>query len=276
MKLIKVNDYARYQAIVEQYNKKGCLSNDFIYQEAADLIIHDKLYEYCGENNAFLFVVKDKCMRLYYYLNDLAEVYNFEVDENLVVEIIFRGNLGQPQDEMEYLSKCGFRLHLRRDQYTGVYKDLETPRLVAGVTVAKASSLEEVDLACELFNKSFDHYSGDYLAKDVYESLYTSGSILIAKDLQGQFVGALHQTVERRVAWISHVAVVESYRGHGVGQALLDTFIEQNANPDMELKQKTRYMLWVQAQNAAAVSMYQKKGFKYMNKSTISMIKLSE
>ena len=167
------------------------------------------------------------------------------------------------------MSKCGFLFHLRRDQYCGVYRELQLPGLIAGLTVAKAASVNEVDFACSLFNSTFDHYSGDYIAKDVYESLFTGGRVWIAKDLQGNIAGALHQTVERGVAWISHVAVVESYRGHGVGQALLDTFVEQNANPDLELKPKSRYMLWVQAQNAAAVGMYQKKGFKYLNKSTI-------
>ena len=276
MKLNKVNEFARYQIIVDKFKRKACLSNDYIYQEAADLITHDKLYEYCGENNAFLFVAKEGCYRLYYYLNDLAENCNFDVDENLVVEIIFRGNLGTPRDEIEYLTKCGFNINLRRDQYCGVYKDLKASRFTAGVTVAKASSLGEVDTACKLFNNSFDHYSGDYIANEVHESLYTGGAILIAKDLHGIFLGALHQTVERGVAWISHVAVVDNYRGHGVGQALLDTFIEQNANPDPDIKPKSRYMLWVQTQNAVAVGMYQKKGFKYMNKSTISMIKISE
>ncbi len=276
MKLSKVNELNRYQAIVGRYKRKGCLSNDFIYTEVADLIIHDKLYEYCGVSNAFLFVVKDKCLRVYYYLNNLNETYCFDIEEGLVAEIIFRGNMGTPNDEIEYLSKCGFRLNLRRDQYGGVYNDLQTPRLIKGVTVDKAKTLEEVAFACELFNNSFDYYSGDYLAKEVYESLYTGGAILIAKDFQGYIAGALHQTVERGVAWISHVAVVDYFRGQGVGQALLDTFVERNSNVDPQLKPKSRYMLWVQAQNTAAVGMYQKKGFKYMNKSTISMIKVSE
>lgn len=276
MKLSKVNEFNRYLAIVDQYKRKGCLSNDYIHTEAPDLIIHDKVHEYCGINNAFLFVVKDKCLRVYYYLNDLNETYSFDIEEDLVAEIIFRGNLGAPNEEIEYLSKCGFRLNLRRDQYGGVYKELQTPRLIRGVTVAKAITMEEVAIACELFNGSFDYYSGDYIAKEVFESLYTDEAIIIAKDLQGNIAGALHQTVERGVAWISHVAVVEKYRGQGVGQALLDTFVEWNSNIEPELKPQSRYMLWVQAQNTAAVGMYQKKGFIYMNKSTISMIKVSE
>lgn len=276
MKLSKVNEFNRYQAIVGQYKRKGSLSNDYIYTEAADLITHDKLYEYCGTNNAFLFVEKDKCLRVYYYLNDLNETCCFDIEESLVVEIIFRGNQGTPNEEIEYLSKCGFRLNLRRDQYGGMYRDLQTPKLVKGVTITKATTMDEVAFACELFNASFDHYSGDYLAKDAYESLLADKAIIIAKDLQDNIAGALHQTVERGVAWISHVAVVEKYRGQGVGQALLDTFVEWNSNIEPELKPKSRYMLWVQAQNAAAVGMYQKKGFKYMNKSTISMLKINE
>ena len=228
MKLNKVNEFTRYQEIVDRFKRKGCLSNDYIYQEAADLIIHDKLYDYTGVNNAFLFVRKDKCLRIYYYLNDLSELHTFDIDENLVLEILFRGNQGTPDDEIGYFSKCGFKYHLRRDQYCGVYKDLQLPGMIAGVTVQKAASIEEAEKACELFNHSFDHYSGDYIANEVMMSLYTGGCIWIAKDLNGCFAGALHQTVERNVAWISHVAVVEGYRGHGVGQALLDTFVEQN------------------------------------------------
>ena len=269
MKLNKVKEFVRYQEIVDKYKRKGCLSNDYIYQEAADLIIHDKLYEYTGVNNSFLFVKKDECLRVYYYLNDLSELQNFDIDKNLVLEILFRGNMGTPNEELEYFSKCGFILHLRRDQYCGIYKDLQLPGVIVGVTVHKATSIEEVEMACELFNHTFDHYSGDFIAKEVMMSLYTDGWIWVAKDLNGHFVGALHQTVERNVAWVSHIVVLEDYRGHGVGRALLDTFVEQN-----KVDEKSRFMLWVQAQNVAAVNMYQKKGFKYLNKSTISMLKL--
>ena len=67
---------------------------------------------------------------------------------------------------------------------------------------------------------------------------------------------------------LGHVAVVENARGRGVGKALVDTFVEWNKDTD-----KTRYQLWVQRQNKAAVNMYLNKGFKYVNKSTISLIK---
>ena len=271
MKLVKVNELDRYQEIVAHYKQKSCLSNDYIYQKASDLINQGRLFEYCGEKNAFIFELKDDCMRLYYYLNDTQEGLDFNVDNNLVVEILFRGDHGLPEQELEYLSRCGFTLNLRRDQYSGMYKDLQVPGLIRNVFVHKARSIEEVNMAIDLFNRSFDHYSGDYIPIDMNQQLLSDGGILIAKDINGVFAGALHQSIDRNVAWISHVAVLEEFRGRGIGQALLDTFVEQNKS-----NEKSRYMLWVQAQNTAAVNMYQKKGFKFTNKSTISMIKLKD
>ena len=95
-----------------------------------------------------------------------------------------------------------------------------------------------------------------------------TNGILIACTADGAFAGALHQKVENNVVWIEHVAVVEQARGHHVGQTLLDAFVQQNMTSE-----KSRYMFWVQHQNLPAVAMYQKKGFKYIGKSTISLIK---
>lgn len=268
MKLKKVNELVRYQEIVDRYKRKGCLTNDYLYKDAADLIIHNKLFEYCGANNAFLYVYKDKCLRIYYFLNDLKEFYDFDLDEDIAIEILFRGNMGVPDVEIEYLTKCGFRIHLRRDQYTALYRDLAQPAHIPGTIVRKAKTQGEVTMASELFNSIFDVYTGDYISEMVQLAIAAEGNMWIATDADGHFAGALHQTIEHGVAWISHIAVLPTYRGRGVGQALLDAFVEGNHQND-----KSRYMLWVQAQNEAAVKMYLKKGFKYIGKSTISMLK---
>lgn len=271
MKLNKVNEVSRYFEIANQYRQKGCLTNDYLRQEVDNLVASGLLYESCGVNNAYLFVKKDECLRLYYYINDLQEKADFSIDDNLVVELVFRGNLGEPEPEIEYLLKCGFRYNLRRDQYCACYKDLEPPMLISGVNVRKARSIEEVSLACDLFNQVFDHYSGDYISKEMEQSLFDGGCMWIATDMNGKFAGGLHQTIDNNVAWLSHVAVLEEFRGHGVGQALLDAFVYQNQEND-----RSRYMLWVQSKNEPAVKLYQKKGFKYTNKSTISMVKINK
>lgn len=267
----KIDTFSRYRDIVERYGQKGSVSNDYIQWEAADIIIHNNLYECCGENNAFLLVKKDGFWRVYYYLNDFNEILSLD-DEVLETEILFRGSLGEPADVVTYLEKCGFKRHLIRDQYAGMYKDLKPAAQNDEIIVQPAQTLKGVQVAFELFNQSFDKYSGDYVSPEAYEGLLANQSVLFAwKKNEGevQFLGALHQTLENNVAWVSHVAVKESARGHHVGQALLDSFVERNM-----VTEKSRYMLWVQHQNKAAVRMYEKKGFKYVGKSSLSMIKL--
>ena len=271
MKLKKIETFSRYQEIAERYGQKGCTSNDYIQREAADIIIHDNLYEFCGEKNAFLLVKKDGFWRVYYYLNGYDEDLSLD-GEVLETEILFRGSLGEPVEVVAYMEKCGFKRHLVRDQYTGMYKDLKPAVENEEIIVQPAQTLTGVQAAFELFNQSFDKYSGDYVSPEVYEGLLANHSVLLAwreNESEAQFVGALHQTVENNVAWVSHVAVKEAARGHHVGLALLDAFVERNM-----VSEKSRYMLWVQHQNEAAVRMYEKNGFKYVGKSSLSMVKL--
>ena len=267
----QLTNISEYNDIIRRYHRKGVLSNDYIQQSAQDLIWRGSLFADCYENNAFLFVKKDVGMRMYYYINDIEERADFSEYHDLVVEILFRVNL--PVDEMHYLGKCGYRLNVIRDQYSGVYEDLaDNISFVSGVLVEKAQSLIVVKEACELFNDSFDRLSGDFIAEREYIDLLDSGSILIAWNADGSSIlGALHQVKEGSVNLIGHVAVKSEARGHGVGKALLDSFVEWNKNP--ENPEKTRYKLWVQRQNESAIRMYRSKGFKFINKSTVSLIK---
>lgn len=266
MKLEIIKNLSRYQEIVEKYRRKGCISNDYLYAEVADLVLKECLFECCQKDNAFLFLRKDKCWRVYYYLNDLSELFSFDEQENFVTEIIYRGNSGVSDSEMNYLVKCGFKPHLTRHLYCGIYNDL----LISANTdfvVRKAISLDEVHMACELFNATFDPYSGDYIPDAMIPRLFADGDIWIATDEENHFAGALHQTIDHGVSWVSHVAVSLAFRGRGIGRALLDAFVEFN-----HVDEKCRFMLWVQANNEPAVRMYQNKGFKYVNKSSLSML----
>lgn len=269
MKLL--TNISEYNEIVERYRVKGCLSNDYIQQEAANLIVRDALFADCNEKNAFLFVKKDVGMRMYYYINDVTEGVDFNHYQDVVVEILFRGE--PPKDEIEYLIKQGFRINLIRDQYAAIYKDLaENIALVPSVIIEVAKTYKAVETSCELFNSSFDKLSGDFIPTSEFQNLLDSGSILVAWNAdKTSFFGALHQVKEGAVNVIGHVAVMKHARGHGVGKALVDAFVEWNKNS--EKTEKTRYQLWVQRQNEAAVNMYVDKGFKFLNKSTISLIK---
>ena len=267
----KITDISEYNEILIRYGGKGVLSNDYLQSTAPGLIIHDRLYADCNELNAFLFVRKDVGMRMYYYINDIEEKADFSEYEDLVVEILFRKEL--PKTEVEYLIKNGFRMNLIRDSYAGTYKDLsENCASVPDVIVENAQTLLGVKTACELFNETFDKLSGDFIPESMYRTMLNSGNILMAWNAdRSSFLGALHQKKEGNVNVVGHVAVMKHARGRGVGRALLSTFVESNRNP--ENPERTRYGLWVQRQNDKAVRMYHNMGFRYINKSTISLIK---
>lgn len=264
---IKIEGYQRYLQIAKEYGGKGCMTNDYLQREASDLIAHEFLYECCGEKNAFLLVKKDGFWRMYYYLNDFEEELILD-GETLVAEILFRGNVGEPVEQVSYLERCGFNRFLVRDQYYAKYSSLIPPVPLRGISIEMARSMEDIVWAIDLFNTVFDKWTGDFLPLEMAQSLADNKAILIAKDTDGRRLGSLHIEKQAGVTWIRHIAVEEGAKGQGVGRGLLDACIEQG-----HLDENSRYQLWVQRQNIPAVSMYQKKGFTYLNKSSLSLIK---
>lgn len=267
MKPQKIESYEQYIQLVERYNRKGRFTNDYLQNEAADLIIHDRLFAVCGQDNALLLVLKEDFYRLYYYINNIEE--KLELPENeLVTEILFRGE-NAPEAEVKWLEGLGFKKNLVRDQYFAKYASLTQPILIEGVKIEIATTIEDALWAIRLFNATFDKWSGDYIPEEQAQLLIQERAVLIAKNLDGTRLGALQFELRQGSCWLNHVAVVPEARGKKIGRGLTEAYIEQG-----HVDNNSRYMLWVQRQNASAVAMYRNKGFAPMNKSTLSMIKL--
>lgn len=270
MKRDSITSFAEYSDLVSEYKSDKSFTNNYMMKDEVEgHIAASYLSFFTTAHNLYLFVLKPKCQRLYYYLNDLNELCT--LDENTVVEILFRGNACFPEREVEYFKCCGFMENLIRDLYSGMYKDLHTEHGICGddVRIRPAEDINQVRLACELFNETFDPYSGDFIPEEDFSSLLTDGSILIATDNSDRFMGALHQSRRGTVAWAHHLAVSEEYRGRHLGKALFSTFVENNHMDGYD-----RYQFWVQHQNIVSVNMYNKMGFRHINKSTISLLYL--
>ncbi len=267
MVITKINTFDEYKQLVEQFNCKGRLTNDYLQNEAVDLIIHDRLFASCGQDNVMLLVQKDGFFRVYYYINNPEELLTLPESE-LVTEILFRGE-NAPEAEVKWLANMGFKENLIRDQYFTKYSSLSAPIMLIDTKIELAQTIEEVRWAAHLFNDSFDKWSGDYVSEEMCELLLAEKQVLVAKDLAGKLYGALHFEKKQGICWLNHVAVVPEARGKKIGRGLTEAYIEQGHVDD-----NSRYMLWVQRQNVSAVAMYRNKGFAPMNKSTLSMIKL--
>lgn len=264
---IKIETFEQYSQLVERYNRKGRITNDYLQNEAADLINHDSLFAVCGENNLVLMVRKDGFQRLYYYINNTDEILELPQGE-YVTEILFRGE-NTPKAEVKWLENIDFKKNLIRDQYFAKYSSLTQPVFIGGLKIEIATSIDDAIWAINLFNASFDKWSGDFIPEAMVPLLIQEQAILMAKDNNGNRLGALHLGKEKGVTWLHHVAVAENARGMGVGLSLVEAYIDQG-----HVDENSRYILWVQRHNTPAVNLYKKKGFVPMNKSTLSMIKL--
>ncbi len=167
------------------------------------------------------------------------------------------------------MENCGFKRNLVRDNYFAKYTSLTPPVFYDGLHIKTASTIKDVTWAINLFNASFDKWSGDFIPKEMAPLLIQENAILIARDINDCCLGALHFKKRGGVTWLNHLAVTEQARGRGVGRGLVEAYIEQG-----HVDGNSRYQLWVQRQNTPAVNLYQKKGFTYLNKSSLSMIKL--
>jgi GNAT superfamily N-acetyltransferase len=269
MKPARIETFEQYCQLVERYNRKGCLTNDYLQNEATNLIVYNRLYFVSGQDNVLLLVQKDGFCRLYYYINNEEELIVLP-DGELVAEILFRGE-NVPETEVRWLEKLGFRKNLVRDQYFAKYASFIEPVVLDYVKIEMARSIEEVHWASDLFNNSFDKWSGDFISPEMCDFLFAEKQVLVAKDMNGNLMGALQFENRQGVCWLNHVAVLPETRGKRIGRGLIEAYIEQgHVNGD-----NSRYMLWVQRQNVNAVAMYRNKGFAPMNKSTLSMIRLS-
>lgn len=263
----KITEAKDVLSLIDRYKNNSTLSNCYLLGPEIERLVHEGMLQYAADDvNAFLLEDKDNCYRIHYMVNSANKGFHFEADKPLMLEILFRGNDGLPEEIIGYWETQGFRRNLVRKHLSAKYSDLRlSPD--SDHLIHIADSEEEADFSRSLFNHSFDPYSGDYICKQESLELVKHSQILIAQK-DGEPLGALHFYNVGKCAWIGHVAVSSQARGHGLGQALVSEFVRIN-----HIDEKSRYALWVQEQNQAAVSMYERFGFKYAGKSSLSMIK---
>jgi GNAT superfamily N-acetyltransferase len=268
----RIRDLNDYEALVQNYRNKGVLTNNYMLtDEVVCYISMNKLFYHHTEHNAVILLEKETCFRVYYYINDLAEKIFLSSDYSYAIEILYRGDSFYPEKEALYWQDCGFTPHFIRDFYVAKYSDIRlVKRETYDVSIQYASTLDDVLYAIRLFNRLFDSYTGDYLDESLAPSLLQGRNILLAY-CGGMRKGACHFYEKNKVIYLGHLAVEADARGKKIGSLLMNTMIDATAVDD-----KSRYALWVQRQNEGAIKLYQAIGYKYNNKSTISLLNLKK
>lgn len=264
----KIFSLKQYTQLFERFKRIGSISNNYLLPDELEYYINTGRISYVEEGeNIFYLVKQETCYRVYYQLNNLQRLVEFAHDNNYAIEILYRGEKCYPLREIDYWEKCGFQVNLVRDFYQGVYSNMNVAGINTEVEISLAKNEVDVLNAIELFNQSFDSYTGDYVDESLTSMIYENKQLLVAY-IDGRAVGFCHFYEKNKAVYLAHIVVNKNYRGRKIGYQLVVAMIKSNMKDP-----KTRYTLWVQQKNESAVKMYQSVGYKYAGKSTISLLK---
>lgn len=265
--MIRIETLKEIEDLILSYKSKNTFSNNYLLPESYHQFISDgKMYYIEKNNNLVFFVDKKSHYQLYYHINNLCDYFNFNEEKPVCMEILYRGEANLPVEMINYWENCGFKKHLIRDSYAVSYNEFSSQEYKSETDVCYAKSKDEVLFTQQIIENSFDKYTGDILDLDEVTRYVNNNKVLCAYT-ENTICGVLQFDIVNKVVWLGHLAVHSDFRGKKIGRELVRRYIEDNRTND-----KTRYQLWVLNDNPEAKRLYESFGFKYVNKSTISML----
>lgn len=259
------------EKIIGESFLKNCYTNNYLLPDFYNKSIAQKklLFQRNGANTILL-VDKDTFFQVYFYLNDMNEPLRISLQKPAVMEILYRGSAGRPENLIEYWCGCDFTEHLTRDNLIisgrrmNYYSEINED-----VICSFTGTRDEIFFTHELLVNSLDNYTGNILSiEDLYN--YAEKGRIIFAYWKGEIAGALQFDIRNNIAWLDHISVAPAYRGQRIAKQLVNTFISANSiDPDM------KFSLWVRKDNVSALNLYAKFGFSYANKSTVSLVKIN-
>ena len=267
MKEYVISTINQYNELLEKYQNKNTLTNNYMLSaEIEQHIRNGKLLVEEGKRNLYLFFKNVTCLRLFYYLNDIDEPLWVDENTDYVSEIIFRGGL-VPDVDVSFLKGKGFKQGTIIDLLSLIIKDIAPYSQQSGCEIRLANNIDEVEDACQLFNDTFDRFSGDYIEETEFPALLEGNHITVAIAENGEIAGAVHHDRVKGTAWGRHLAVRPKFKGRSLGKDLYYDFIHR-----YNKEGANRFMHWCISDNERAMKMYEHMGFKPTGRKCISMI----
>lgn len=268
--MIKIKSFSELKKLLV-HGGNSSLSNNYLFpNELTKLIDNGRLYYINYGNNLFLLKSRfdDDFFEVYYFINDEQIKYDFKLKLPLVIEIPFRGNTNFPQQDVDYLLKLDFKLHIKRDLF--VLNALNFSFKEVFVLNSKVDILKDISYAVmitDIIKYTFDYYTGDILTVNEVTNAIINNEILVV--YQGDyFAGFLRYYIKNKVSWIGHIVVLDEFSGKGLGKQLVYEYLNYQ-----KLKGIHTFQHWVVSDNSQARKLYEYFGFSKMNKSSISLIK---
>ena len=255
--------------LLETFMLSGTITNNYLLKdEYTRHIAMGNLFIDIDDHNAFIYLRRNGFYRVYYLINQEDQIFSFNSLQPLVLEILYRGEKNFPQNAKNFWELSGFQPHLSRDAY--FLKNTSSNEILdlRPSQVIKAHSSEHISFTKRLIDEYLDLYTGDNLSLEQIEIFVSKGLVYLAF-VDGQMAGILQADHKNGIFWLGHLVVDPAFRGKGVAQKLLKYYLNEGV-----IAKCNQFQLWVIKDNEAAVGLYKKHGFNYLNKSSFSMLKM--
>ncbi|GAB1448408.1 hypothetical protein MASR2M44_14170 [Bacteroidota bacterium] len=266
----QIDSFQELEELLLKFQLPRNLTNNFLMPSVLEeQIQRGNLWIDSSLSNCCLLVDKGFCYQIYYHVNSAEEKFNLPVDKPLVLEIVYRGSLGYPEEVVSFWEKQGFAKYLKRDNLALAGAKVMPVTLNPDVVIELLNDDLAVNFAYHLFSKDLDRYTGDWRSLEEIHAYAINKQLLFAH-IEGKLAGVLQMEHKNNINWLGHIAVSEEFRGRGIANSLVDRFIKHGWNGP-----STKYQLWVIHDNEPAIKLYARFGFVYAGKSTASMIKFN-
>lgn len=266
----KLADFAELQSLLKPYEEGAAYTNQYMLpDELKEHINKGKLHFHNDDNCLLLLVDRGEFYRAYYYLKSVEYDFSVSFDKPIVQEILYRGPRRFPQEEVQFWNKSGFENYIGRDCY--FLKPPDEPQSLfkeeSHVTVDYLSRDGYILDAQNMIIDYLDTYTGDMLSYDDLRN-YAMRSELYGVFIHDKLAGILQAELKNKVFWLGHMVVKSEFRGLGLSKVLLKKYLQDGMQRNCR-----QFQLWVINDNKPAVALYKNHGFKYLNKSTLSLLK---
>lgn len=266
----KCVDFAELQRVLKPFEESSAYTNQYMLPDELQEHISKGNLHYLKDGNYLLLLVdRGKFFRAYYYLKSLEYTFPINLDKPVVQELLYRGSRKFPQDEVQFWNKCGFENYIGRDCY--FLKPTDEPQSLfkeeSYVTVDYLSKEGYLLDARNMIIDYLDTYTGDMLSYDDLRN-YAMRSELYGVFIHDKLAGILQAELKNKVFWLGHMVVKSEFRGLGLSKVLLKKYLQDGMQRNCR-----QFQLWVINDNKPAVALYKNHGFKYLNKSTLSLLK---
>ena len=119
----KVTDSSEALRLIENFKTKSTLSNCYLMGQGLErIVLKEHLWYVVNSRNAFFLEDKGNCFRIHYMINDENIDFPLVTDKPLMIEILFRGKDGEPEQVIRYWENQGFKRNLVRQNLTARYQ----------------------------------------------------------------------------------------------------------------------------------------------------------